>query len=463
MKRTLPIIFLLVPALLQAQRILLADQLKKLIHLAEWGTAPTVKHVSPASRASSVHHLTKLNEVIYLLTNSRADTFSAALAQWLPTDSAVLLYNADTLLDTKQELQYDDEEGGWVSYLASFYTYDAQKNNTVQLIQQWNNDTQLWINLTRLLGAYDAQANLVALVVQNWNGVDWDSSTLFLNKYDSLNHLIRTTIANRNPGTGAWDSSQLFVFVYDAQQNLIADTSYVWAGTGFAYTNLITYQYNALIQNNVRIGQIYSNNKWKNSWSDTLSYDGSGNLISLVRWGWSQSEKKYVLSDAKIVYVYNASNQLIHRINYNGDGASAFLPSSEYLYTYNPEGTLAEFLLKTYDNAAAAFENYKKEIYYYTDVLTTSPPSFMGGTELTAFPVPFRETLHLQLSGTARVQARVLLTDLMGRTVYEQTVATDDVLNRYTLRTRHLPAGVYVLHLAVDGNWIAAPRRVVKQ
>ncbi|MCS6990649.1 MAG: T9SS type A sorting domain-containing protein [Chitinophagales bacterium] len=449
----------LIPSTLTAQHGSLSDWLRGLsVRLSIYST-PAPDH--PKQPFSSTD-LGKLNDIVYLLSGLRADTFAVASAQWQPTDSTRLLYNADTLLDTKHELQYD-ADSGWVSYLATFYTYDANKNNTVQLIQQWIDDAKIWVNLSRLLGAYDAQKNLIGLVIQNWNGTDWDSTTHFIHKYDGNNNLISTTIVNKNTFTNSWDSTQRFVFVYDALNNLIADTTYTWVGTGFGYTNLVTYQYNALNQNTVRIGQTYSNNKWKNAWSDTLVYDANGNLLSLTRWGWSQSVKKFALSDAKIEYEYNAANQLVRRVNYNGDGASAFLPSAEYLYTYSVEGNLQESLLKIYNSVAAAFQNFRREVYHYSTLVYQGPSIVALSPALTIFPVPATNTLQLMLTSPTDTEVSCVITDLTGRILSVQRLSVAAGSQLYILNIEHLSPGVHVLQLVSAHDTIYPTRYIVKQ
>jgi hypothetical protein len=91
---------------------------------------------------------------------------------------------------------------------------------------------------------------------------------------------------------------------------------------------------------------------------------------------------------------------------------------------------------------------------------TESPPPGPGGTALQIYPNPFRERLSVELGSISSGPVRVVLTDLLGRTVLERLSGVADGAGWVTLDTSRLPAGSYVVSVETDGT--TRTRRVVR-
>ncbi len=409
----------------------------------------------------------KLLEEKFILSGTRADTFDFPSSVWLSTDSSELLYNSDTLLSTFNQL-INDADTGWISNRTSFYLYDANKNDTTQTIQSYDIGTGMWNYETKLINTFDVQKNILSVTIQLWDNtnMNWFNGTLITNSYDANNNLLQQVYFAWSTLSSVWDSTQKLVYTYDANNNRI--TEKISGGFQTLFNQfLTTYSYNAANLDTLATRQVWNSNNssWKNSggFQDTLAYDANNNLLNTTRWNYNQTSHEFDISYAKTEYEYNIKNQVTKRFDYNGDGASAFIPTSNYYYSYDLNSNNDTLTIQTYDAGSGTFENYQRTKYWYTSLISSIKPIADNAYRFKLYPNPANETIQLSTTVQHSSKVQVQLTDANGRILSSYDFQLTIGANKIDLNLGKFPAGIYFAKVINKETNAQTINRFVKQ
>ena len=79
------------------------------------------------------------------------------------------------------------------------------------------------------------------------------------------------------------------------------------------------------------------------------------------------------------------------------------------------------------------------------------------------FPNPAREQVNLMIETPVRDQFRLLVTDVGGKIIKEETVKTEKGSNNICLDIRKIPAGLYLIKLVNEKDDVIPAARFIKQ
>jgi len=403
----------------------------------------------------------KLLNDSYFLSGTRTDTFDMVNSIWRSIDSAQYLYSQiDSTLSSYNRV-VNDPDSGWISYLATYYFYNPLKQDTGEIYQFYDNINDVWDNESRITYAYDDDGNVLINTIYNW--IDsistWVNSSQIQNAYDSNYNLIQSALFSWNNSTLQWDSLGKFVYAYDSSNNQILETDYFGGIPSYQYSRY----YNFAALDTEAIGKIWSGNNWKNNVKDTFAYDASKNLILFIRYDWSNSAHLFNKTDTKTEYAYDGQNQVVSRLDYNGDGATTFYPADSFGYQYNLDDNLIYSLLKNYSTATSSFVNFQQTFYYYTDFLSGINSVMKNNSSFSLYPCPAHNSLQLRVTTGDETKIRLELWDEKGNILssFSQTLVQGE--NSIILDVLSLAPGAYFLKLADDENKIQSVRKFIKQ
>lgn len=146
-----------------------------------------------------------------------------------------------------------------------------------------------------------------------------------------------------------------------------------------------------------------------------------------------------------------------------GDGTTGAMPLENHVYA--APGTYVVCL--TVSNAVDSCSATHCDTLVISSATWTNINTFTVGTEentwntgLTAYPVPFQNSLQLQFEVQESDVARVTMMDVQGRVVLSVTENTVRGTQQVSLNTESLRPGVYFVALEVNG--VTTVQRVVK-
>jgi hypothetical protein len=355
----------------------------------------------------------------------------------------------------------NDPDTGWINYLADYYGYDAEKNDTSDVFQFWDYIQGTWSNLGRTVNSYDANGNLISYTRYNWDTMQfWKPYIREDYEYDSSSNLLQDVILTSADGI-IWDSSFKFVYTYDSSNNRITETDYFFTGGVFIPTNFSTATYNAENLQIQNIIQYWSGTQWKNQYQDTLSYDANNNLIVFERREWYSGSYSWTYSKSE--FSYNASNQLTQRTEYEGDQIT-YLLSYLYSYEYNSDGYLSYELQQRYNASLAVFQNTQQTFYYYTIIISgVSIVEDHMGLNTIVYPNPASQSIQVNVYADRASEVQLLLTNTEGKILLFQSFrlqAGDNIINQ---NIAQLPSGFYAIRILNSETSESSISRFIKE
>ncbi len=97
--------------------------------------------------------------------------------------------------------------------------------------------------------------------------------------------------------------------------------------------------------------------------------------------------------------------------------------------------------------------------YSNTIIVYYSPVS----SNVSVYPNPVSDILHIKVNFKAADQYSIDITDLAGRKVHEEKIATGEAIREMSINLKHLAAQLYVLTIRNSKNEIIATQKVVKR
>jgi hypothetical protein len=307
-------------------------------------------------------------------------------------------------------------------------------DNKVQTLTYtpWKTQLGIWKDSARYVYKYNAGGIMKTSIFQLWFGAMWTDHVLSDLKYDANNNV---TEMNSN--------SYVAKFVYDSKNNLVSMVDSQWTATsGWMYNQRKTYTYNG--DDNVLT---YTLEKW-----DPVSVQ------------WSKSE----------LYEYTYSNDLVTEYTLSTWGGSSWVKNTNHLYSYDNNKNKIEDIIQQWDAGSGTFVNKKRQIlsynvhnqpekivtmtwygywsfsnddeeirYYYQYYFPTSVSQVLTSQELTVYPSPATDRLHIKLADNNAEKVTAAIYDYKGSVVrYWQSGAK---AGEFDIPVQDLPAGTYVL------------------
>lgn len=405
--------------------------------------------------------LAKLLDDTYFLSGTRRDTFDLIANTFNEVDSAQYLYNQDDSTLYALVRLINDVDTGWINNLADYYSYDAQKNDTLDLLDFWDYINGVWSNQQRTVNTFDGNHNLTSHTVYIWDaGNFWKGSSREDYSYDTNFNLMQHVIFSTLDGVN-WDSTNKFVYTYDSNNNRITETDYFFNGVSFDPTNLFTASYNAANYETQSIGQYWNVNQWKNSFKDTFSYDANNNLVVFERRDWHSGG--YTWTNSKSEFTYNGLNQLTGRTDYNGDQVT-YLLAYNYTYQYDANENLSHQIQQRYNDALATFQNAEQTFYYYTTIISgVTAPGGDNAYRCKLYPNPAAESIMITMDVAHDANIELQVINSTGQITSNATYALMAGDNSLKVDVSKLPAGIYSARIFNPQTKAQSVNRFVKE
>ncbi|MCB0695721.1 MAG: Ig-like domain-containing protein [Chitinophagaceae bacterium] len=231
----------------------------------------------------------------YVYSNGRGSMF----------DYSELSYNdygieSDVLYDTV--IRYQDMGSGAQLSGRDFISYNSN-NKALNHTQQQMNSGQM-TNTNKTVVVRDGNDNPVKNVSLTWNSGNWDTSFVSIMTYDAQGHLLSDSSYTKFGGVAS--PAYRTKYTYDGSWNLVQYLYDYWDGTMWTGNSRTNFTYNGtkLV---TTTDQEYVNSSWRNSYMDSIGYNGSGIYNFYESREWDTVGAKWVNSE-----------QEIHTINGNG-------------------------------------------------------------------------------------------------------------------------------------------------
>ena len=316
-------------------------------------------------------------------------------------------------------VEYLDGGSGFAPAFKATNSFDANRNITVQLVQQWNNITAIFDNTYQSLFTYDANNNNLTNIFQTWDTGVWTNNGK--NTYTYSGHLVLSDLAQSwNTATATWDNSSLSTFHYNASNNQDTASYQTWNS---------------------------SSSTWENSSRDYYIYNADGNLIEDNTQFWNVSGW---VDAGKIVYSNFTGSNPLTSVTFQWDG-SQFIKSDSAANTYNTYGQLTDSRTQTWDTVASAWsvsDNDADLRLYYEEYTTVVQNVVNAGGTSRVYPVPAANSLSVEVNWDLPQAFIISLYNAQGMVLRQVQVPA---MARYKddLQISDLPVGNYLLK--IDG------------
>nr|WP_230679130.1 T9SS type A sorting domain-containing protein [Hymenobacter properus] len=199
------------------------------------------------------------------------------------------------------------------------------------------------------------------------------------------------------------------------------------SGTTFSPFQRDLFTYNAAGQRLTDTQQGYTNGAYVNTYRVTNTYTAAPNGVP-------------------------AATQLASYVVERANGATAWVPYSQGIETYDADGNLTTDLYQVYTNGAYA--NDYRYVYTYQRVLATTPAKALrAGLAVAPNPSPASQTLQLHYTLPAAAAVSVMVFDGVGRMVCSQPVGAQAV-GEHTLPLAQWSSapGIYAVRLTAGAQ-----------
>ncbi|HYV92573.1 MAG TPA: T9SS type A sorting domain-containing protein [Chitinophagales bacterium] len=387
----------------------------------------------------------KLRDMTYFLSGTRRDTFDLPGAVFNVADSAQYLYNLDSDSSLNRYVKLiHDVDSGWINYLAYYYGYDAQYNNDTVMLSFWDNSNLVWLAQQLTVNTFDANNNVLSSTFYIWDSSYWKNASQVLYAYDTSFNLILQTQLSWNGVS--WDELSKFAFSYDANNNRIGEIDSIGGAPVYKYIT----SYDSSNYETQNIQQTWNGSTWKNAWRDTLSYDANYNVVIYERRAWHSGS--FSLTDTKYAYMFNGMNQLIERIDSNGDGASGYFPAYNYTYTYDVNNNMSYQLQQRYNPATVSFDNTEQIFYYYTTIISgLNFPDADEAFSCKLYPNPAQESLEIMMYAAHASNIDLQVLNVNGQIISNNQYTLKAGYNFLRMDVSELSSGIYCARI-LDGQ-----------
>ncbi|MCB9045106.1 MAG: T9SS type A sorting domain-containing protein [Chitinophagales bacterium] len=370
----------------------------------------------------------------YVYSNGRGSMF----------DYSELSYNdygieSDVLYDTV--IRYQDMGSGAQLSGRDFISYNSN-NKALNHTQQQMNSGQM-TNTNKTVVVRDGNDNPVKNVSLTWNSGNWDTSFVSIMTYDAQGHLLSDSSYTKFGGVAS--PAYRTKYTYDGSWNLVQYLYDYWDGTMWTGNSRTNFTYNGtkLV---TTTDQEYVNSSWRNSYMDSIGYNGSGIYNFYESREWDTVGAKWVNSE-----------QEIHTINGNGvpskvlysewnTGTKKWDPYSETEVFYDANGNPVR--TDVYDYTGGIKDNtpyYINYMYYeyYFNVGVNNVPQV---NVVSVYPNPASNNVYIVMNDIQ--EGVITLTNMAGQVVRTISAVGNQ---KVSLDITGLATGNYILSVQSKG------------
>ncbi|MGN6568810.1 MAG: T9SS type A sorting domain-containing protein [Flavipsychrobacter sp.] len=408
------------------------------------------------------------------LTNA---TYNHALTAFLNTDSTVYSYTGgNSYYDQALTNAYSYDLSGYYWKSRILKTYDMS-GNVLTINTQTCDTPTTWVDVNETDYAYDGSNNVLSATQKTYNKTSgtWNLYVHQGYTYDSHNNMITDTVYY-NAGKG-YGPQSLTTYSYDASNHLTGYIGYgYYGGTWYTSTKGV-YTVNSAGKILTDIESRYNGKKavWVNSSQDTYTYDGSNNMLSDITQTWDTAaggswvnylQQNWTYSGNDMItfdsasYVSSAWNPIEHdSMSYDGShnmiarlnstwrfAVGRYIYTTEWLNTYTAANKIESTTTNSWSTSSSSWYLQPavdtRALYYY-DLLSVHDVYNAGGS-IKLYPIPANNFLTVNITWDKAQSALVGIYDLNGRPFAQWQAAAGTTYNT-TVSTNSLPSGNYII------------------
>lgn len=155
------------------------------------------------------------------------------------TDFTRITYTYDASSNLSEELM-EMFLGIWMNNSKTFYTWDANHNNTEILSQNWDMMSNAWVNSSKETQTFNTNNLITEYIFQEWSGSSWQNQWKYINHYTNS---FLTLFQTYQWDGSSWQNETKSIYTYDAQNFLTESLMQDWDGNNWVNDSKFTYTY----------------------------------------------------------------------------------------------------------------------------------------------------------------------------------------------------------------------------
>lgn len=394
--------------------------------------------------------------------SSLEQTYDAGNSQWVNNKKFELSYTGNNVADSAY-FTWSAGSSSWQEDVRLTYTYNGQGKILSSLFKE------LTVNKSKREFTYDANGNETKNEFFSWSSGAWVPINKEEKTYNAGNNMLTFSIFNYNQGTMTYDKGSQYGYTYDANGNETLKETRNWDGSQYVASlrNGKTWSTNKLTQTTVQ----FNNAGWVTAERDDYVYNAQNLLSQMIRYR-LQGGPPTLQIDSRLNYTYNTAGQLTGKANqtYNAQtsqytttadeirnysasgkltrlfyanfsqGVGAMIPTQEYLYEFNANDDLIATETKNGFNINNSQWNSIVRQEFICGVNQVSSIAELNNIQFSLYPNP---ALNEFLLETDAIDAMVIITDLVGKVVFEKQLEGDKMI----ISVADFNTGLYIVKI----------------
>jgi hypothetical protein len=328
----------------------------------------------------------------------------------------LLTYNdkGENTKELRQELNL--ESNYWENYSQDLFTYNIDGKLESDIRQDWNQDANDWINYSKRLWTYNTDGATDYYIDMFWDlaNNEWVNETKILFSYDEYENNIQKLEQGWDTETNVWgDINWKWTYTYDLSNNMLESLKQSHDNQNNVYDNVtkLTYTYDTFENQTLFLNQSWDSqtNQWINKYKGTYEYDTFGNLtLSLLQF-WSIEN--------------NAWNNDYQR-----------------LYSYNEHGLQILYIRQTWNNEIGQWVNSYKDERYWSQI-EVSNVAEIDQCLITVYPIP--SLGYIKINSSINEPIEISIFDIHGRNLISKEISA----NNNQIDLSQLQKGIYFIRV----------------
>lgn len=307
---------------------------------------------------------------------------------WENYSQDLFTYNIDGMLDSRVDQDWNQYANDWINNQKRLWTYNPNGTTEYYINMVWNNDNNEWVNETKILFSYDEYENNIQKLEQGWDGE-----------------------------TNSWGDIYLkWNYTYDLNNNMLESLKQSHDIQNDEYINetKLTYKYDTFGNQTLFLNQFWDSqtNQWINAYKHTYEYNTFGNQTLSLFQTWS-----------------------IENNAWNND--------YQYLYSYNEQGLRVLYVRQAWDIETGQWMNTYKYERYWSQIEVINVAE-IDQSLITVYPNPSLGYIKINTSINEAIEISIF--DIHGRNLISKEISASN--NQIDLS--QLQKGIYFIR--VNGN-----------
>lgn len=335
---------------------------------------------------------------------------------WQNTNRITNSYDGNNYLIGDLTQNWDELSTSWVILFQSIYTNNPNGTVSEQLSQSWNGLTLQWNNLMRKTYTYNSSNKVLTIVTEQWLGGGWVNPTRITKTYDNNGYLINELSEAWDVNT--WVNSTQSIYTNNLNGTVNQVTSQLWDGIS----------------------------SWINTSRNTLTYNGSGKVLTDLKETWLLSWQNNILT----TNTWDVNGYLTAETDQTWDNLSTtWTDGSRSDYTNDTDGKPLQIVSQSKDTESGTWINTDRITFSYS-VPTDIPGSgYVNAESFIIYPNPAKDRLNIR----ANIDPGLTYFSIEaqnGRSLLSGKLSDTET----SIDLTGLPNGVYILRLRNNEHYV---------